>query len=286
LTLPRRAASILAAVVCSLPILGSAGCGLKPVSLPAVPTRPLRAATLQEVVAAYDGYCEKIHSLSASGDLEVRDYRAGKGRRLGVRLVATRGGHLYLKGSIAVVTAVEVVADGERFWFQIPSKKTVWTGRSGAGPRVEDDQAPYYVLRPADLTDALLPEPLAAGAGDTLVLEGEAEAFSVTLARMDGTRGVTRRRIWLERETLLPLRTRNYNERGDVLSEVRLGDWLGEAPRRILVSRPTEGYEAEFTFDKVETNVAVPARAFVPRTPRGYKVIDVDLTKGSSAGGR
>jgi hypothetical protein len=233
-------------------------------------------ATLQEVVAAYDGYCEGIHSLSASGDLEVQDYRAGKGRRFGVRLVATRGGHLYLKGSVAMVTAVEVVADGDRFWFQVAGKKTVWTGRSDVAPRVEDDQAPYYVLRPADLTSALVPEPLAPRPGETMLLEGDREAFSVTLARLSGSGGVARRQVWLERETLQPLRSRRYDERGDLISEVRLGDWLGKAPRRIVVSRPGEGYEALFAFDKVETNVFVPPRAFVPRTPAGYRVIELD----------
>jgi hypothetical protein len=276
LTPPRRAASILAIVFCSLPILGSAGCGLKPVSFPSVPLRPLRAATLEEVVAAYDGYCKGIHSLSASGDLDVRDYRAGRRRRLGVRLVATRGGHLYLKGSVAVMTALEVVADGERFWFQLPSKKTTWTGLSDVPPRVEDDQAPYYVLRPADLISALLLEPLEPRASDMLVLEGDREAFAVTLSRGDGIRAVALRRIWLERDTLLPLRTRTYDERGDVLNEVELGDWLGKAARRIVVSRPAQGYEAAFAFERVETNVSIPARAFVPRIPAGYQVIEVD----------
>jgi len=41
------------------------------------------------------------------------------------------------------------------------------------------------------------------------------------------------------------------------------------------VRRPREGYEALFTFDKAEANVPVPARAFAPRTPEGYKVVEV-----------
>ena len=53
----------------------------------------------------------------------------------------------------------EVVADGQRFWFQVPSRKTVWTGLSGAAHRADSDEAPYYALRPSDVTSALLPEP-------------------------------------------------------------------------------------------------------------------------------
>jgi len=74
------------------------------------------------VTASFDPLaylCQQAHAngietLSASGDLEVRDLRAGRARKLGVRLVASRGGKLYLKGSVAVVTAMEVVADGQR----------------------------------------------------------------------------------------------------------------------------------------------------------------------------
>jgi hypothetical protein len=67
---------------------------------------------------------------------------------VGVRFVAARGGRLYLKGSVLVVTALEVVSDGERFWFQVLSKKTVWTGPNDAGNRAEGaDKAPYYALR-------------------------------------------------------------------------------------------------------------------------------------------
>jgi len=87
--------------------LGAAACtGSRPAP-PAVPFKPLRPATLEQVRAAYDAYCESTTTVSASGDVDVRDRRTGKGRTLGVRLVATRGGKLYLKGSVAVITAID-----------------------------------------------------------------------------------------------------------------------------------------------------------------------------------
>ncbi|HEY6546688.1 MAG TPA: hypothetical protein VI589_02245, partial [Vicinamibacteria bacterium] len=143
--------------------LGPVACATRSLA-PAAPWRPLRAATFEEVVAAYDGLSRRLSSVSAKGDLEVRDLRAGKARRLGVRVLAGRGGRLYVKGSVAVVTALEVVADGQRFWFRVPSKKTVWTGAADAvvDQTAQGEQAPYYALRPADLVEALLPEPLAA----------------------------------------------------------------------------------------------------------------------------
>jgi outer membrane lipoprotein-sorting protein len=246
--------------------------------IPRVEAGPPRAATLDEVVAAYDGYCRGIETLSASGDLDVRDLRAGKARTLGVRVVAARGGRLYVKGSVAVVTALEVISDGARFWFQVPSKKTVWTGAaSEAAPTAaQTEDAPYYALRPADVTSALLPEPLDPGPGEVVLLEADRETFSLSLASLDGARGRVRRRVFLDRRSLRPVRLRSYDARGDLRTEARLQAWTASGPARVDISRPLDGYEAGFTFDRVETNAAVPERAFQPRTPPGYKVVQVE----------
>jgi outer membrane lipoprotein-sorting protein len=246
-------------------------------AIPKVDVAPPRAAGLDEVVAAYDGYCRGIDTLSASGDLEVRDMRAGKARTLGVRLVAARGGRLYLKGTVAVVTGLEVVADGSRFWFQVPSRKTVWTGEAtAAAPRAaETGEGPYYALRPADVTSALLPEPLDPGEAEAVVLEADRETFSLVLARLAGGRGRVRRRVWVDRQTLRPVRLRSYDERGDVRTEARLGSWGPGGPQRVDIARPLDGYEAAFRFDRVEANVVVPERAFTPRTPPEYTVVEV-----------
>jgi len=256
--------------------LALAGCARER-AIAKVAITPPRAASLDEVLAAYDRYCTEARTLSASGDLDVRDLRAGKARKLGVRLVAARGGRLYLKGTVAVVTALEVVADGGRFWFQVPSKKTVWMGGAAeaAPTAAETADAPYYALRPADVTSALLPEPLAPETGETVLMEADREAFSLAVARVEGGRGRVRRRVWLDRQTLRPSRLRLYDERGDVRTEATLAGWTGGGPQRVDIARPLEGYEASFSFDRVESNVPVPDRAFAPRTPADYKVVEV-----------
>jgi outer membrane lipoprotein-sorting protein len=270
LTVLRRAASIVSLG------MALAACA-RARAIPRIDVSAPRAASLDEVVAAYDGYCKGIDTVSASGDLDVRDLREGKARTLGVRLVATRGGRLYLKGSVAVVTALEVVADGSRFWFQVPSKKTVWTGAAAesAPQAAQTENAPYYALRPADVTSGLLPEPLDPGPDETVVMEGDRETFSLALARLQGARGPARRRVFVDRQTLRPVRLRSYDERGDLRTEARLSSWTATGPRRVEISRPLDGYEAAFTFDRVETNVPVPERAFQPRTPPGYTVVEV-----------
>ena len=257
-----------------LVVAAGSGCAGRPTSITAVPARPLRAATLEEVLAAHDAYCRGIDTLSGSGDLEVRDLRAGKARRLGVRVVATRGGRLYLKASVSFVTALEVASDGRRFSFQVPSRKTVWTGRADAVPEAEDEGAPYYALRPADVTAALVPEPLAVGPDEAVVLLGDLETFTLTVG--PGPRGPARRTVAVDRESLRPVRSRRFDESGDIVSEFVYGEVASGPARRVAVRRPREGYEALFAFDEAAVNVSVPERAFTPRTPpEGYEVVEV-----------
>ena len=102
MTLRGLAASIRSGAALSLLVLGACS-GARPAP-PSAPWKPLRAATLEEVLSAYDAYCEAGKTLSASGDLELRDRRTGKGRSLGVRLVAARDGRLYLSVARAAPT--------------------------------------------------------------------------------------------------------------------------------------------------------------------------------------
>jgi hypothetical protein len=237
---------------------------------------------VEEVIAAYDGFCRRLETWSGKGDLDVRDLRAGKARRVGVRVLAGRGGRLYVKGTVAVVTALEIVADGRRFWFRVPSKKTVWTGSAEAGvdEGAEGEQAPYYALRPADVVEALLPEPLAgedaaAEPGRVVVMDADRDAFALTEAFPAGGRGPARRRVVLDRETLLPRAVRSYDQSGSLLREARYSDWRSGQARRILLSRPREGYEAEFVLDEVEVNPTLPEKAFAERKAEGYRVVEV-----------
>ena len=242
---------------------------------PSAPVAPPRSATLEEVRAAYDAYCNGISTISASGDLDVRDQRTGKSQKLGIRLLAARGGRLYIKGSVAIVTALELSSDGARFWFQVPSKKTVWTGSNAAGAQSERDEAPYFALRPGDVVPAFLPEPLKPLPGEVLVFEADRESFSLALARLAEGAGRVRRRVHLRRESLEWSGSRSFDEQGELTSEVSVAGWSDGRPRQVRIERPVEGYSAAFALEKLEANVRVPERAFVPRSPEGYKVIEV-----------
>ena len=79
----------------------------------------------------------------------------------------------------------------------------------------------------------------------------------------------------MDRDTLEPIRLRRYDERGDVETDVTLSAWTAGQPHQIDIRRPAQGYEASLRLDKVERNVPAPERAFAPRTPEGYTVVEV-----------
>jgi len=250
-----------------------------------VAERKLRQATLDEVLGAHERYCSDQTSLIASGELTVADLRKGRSHTIDVHLATRRGGQLYLKGSVAVVTAIELVSDGQRVWFRVPKKKKVWTGSATAAPPAESSEndetgdkeaTPYEALRPRDVTRALLPEPLAPAADESVVFDADETSFSLTLAKVDQGRGLARRRVWLDRETLQLARARYYDQKGDLESEVRFSAWQEDGPRRIKISRPAEGYAATFVFSKRRPNASVPDRAFVPVIPDDYTVVEID----------
>jgi hypothetical protein len=112
--MPRAVMGRLPLPVSGIALLVLSGCASAPAAHDAVPFAPPRQASPAEVLAAWDGYCNGIQTLSASGDLSLRDTRKGKSGQLSVRVVAARGDRLYLKGTVAVVTGVEVSSDGER----------------------------------------------------------------------------------------------------------------------------------------------------------------------------
>jgi hypothetical protein len=106
-------------------------------------------------------------------------------------------------------------------------------------------------------------------------MDADAAAFTLTVASPADGRGPVRRRVSLDRETLRPLRLRGYDAGGDVIADVVLSGWEADAPRRVDIRRPKEGYEASFHFDTVQRNAPAPERAFAPRTPEGYAVVEV-----------
>jgi hypothetical protein len=238
------------------------------------------------VLDAHESYTTGLESFSASGDLTVSDRRAGKAHTIDVRVAARRGGRLYLKGSVAVVTAIELVSDGERVTFRVPRKKKVWTGAADATPPAEagagdsgeeeDESAPYESLRPSDLLRALLPEPLVPTADQGVVLEADERSFSLALVQLEGGRGRVLRRVWLDRETLELSRARHFDETGDLESESRFVAWKDGWPQRVSISRPGEGFAASFVFTSFKPNANVPDKAFVPIIPDDYAVVEID----------
>ena len=219
-------------------------------------------------------------TLSAAGDLEVRDLRAGKARTLGVRLVAARAVELYLKASVAMVTALEVIVRRTALLVPGPVAEDGVDRARRREPRREprDEQAPYYALRARPTSSAaLLPEPLAPGPDEAPPARRRRPGFrALPGSPRPGPARSARRRVLARPRALQPSLDRQLRPAGDL----RVGGPLLGLARRLAPAAgacagPARATRPSFTFDEVEANVPVPERAFAasarPRATRSSR---------------
>ena len=221
--------------------------------------QPPREASLDEVLAAYDLYCDGIDTFKATGEMELRNTRTGRAGRLRFDLVASREG-IRLEQRGGGPGFVLVSRDGE-FALQSAADGRHWRGAADEPlPSLRD--FPLEALRPSDLSSAFVPSPLTAQPDEALFMEGERSRFAVTLTRRRSGHGVARRQVFLERASLRLQRTLSFDEEGNLRSEVSWRSWRDGVPREILVTRPLDGTLARLELDEAEPNAPVPPGSF------------------------
>ena len=152
-------------------------------------------------------------------------------------------GRLYLKGSVAVITALEVVSDGERFWFQVPSKKTVWTGAARARRRTRArTKRPTTPCGPPTSRRRSCRSRSPARGGDASSSRPTARRFTLTLAAPAA--GPRARRgaasPWIARRCSRS-RLRRYDERGDLEHGGHPRRLAEGQPHQVEIRRPVAG---------------------------------------------
>ncbi len=238
----------------------AAGCGssdrdsLRKRELP-----PPREASLDEVLAAYDSFCDGIETFKAAGHMELRNTRTGRTQRLRFDLVASREGIRLEQrdGDPGIV----LVSGGGRFALQSAADGRTWTGPADE-PLPTLGDVPLEALRASDLESAFVPARLTVKADEALVMEGERSHFALTLTRRRSGHAVARRQVVLERASLRPQRMSSFDAEGELRSGVSWRGWRDGVPREILVTRPLDGTLARFELDEAEPNAPVPPGSF------------------------
>jgi hypothetical protein len=218
-----------------------------------------REASLEEVLAAYDLYCDGIETFKAAGEMELRNTRTGRAHRFRFDLLASREG-VRLEQRDAD-TGFVLVSDDGAFALQSRADGRTWRGAADE-PLPSLSDIPLEALRPSDLATAFVPAALTAQSDEALFMEGERSRFALTLTRRRSGHGVAHRQVFLERASLRLQRVLSFDADGNLRSEVSWHRWRDGVPREILVTRPLDGTLARLELDRAAPNAPVAPGSF------------------------
>ena len=214
----------------------------------------------------------RLLSVRIRGTLTFPVLGDGPDRSWALELTLARAGAMRASGTDTGRGPVfEIVSDGARM--TVRDARASEPGESDAlSDPVHDEERPWLSLRPLDLVDAILPQPLprrreeGARGGPMVIIEPRVDGAVVHW--MDGnTQGAPRPRlrVWLSGDALVPARRLYFNAAGRPRLDVRYPGGIDDVhgvPRSIDVLRPDERIEYRIRVDEVEPNPAIGRGVF------------------------
>lgn len=192
-------------------------------------------------------------------------------------------------------TAFDMVSNGQIFKLWIPPKNRYVVGRNDV--KSKDQSQPLENIRPQQIYDALLlPEidsqqeiPVMVGDFET-VIDANGHKIQQPDYELDiihkNNPPYLSRKIVFSRTNLLPDRQFIYNEKGDLVTDVRYDGYkdYGGAnfPSQIEIKRPEEEYDITLTILKLQINEPLSDDKFTLVQPPGAQVVHLDQGPRSS----
>jgi outer membrane lipoprotein-sorting protein len=308
----RVAIASLAALIC--------GCAVshKTVVNPANAPAKLLTASKDDLLGHYNQQAQSITSLNAGVSMKLTAGSAYSGvieqyHEVSGFILASKPANIRVIGQAPVVAKniFDMVSNGEKFDIYIPSKNEFIEGPDNL---TRQASKPIENLRPQHLIDALLWDPIPAGAPILFeeASEGTSHFYILTAIRAasgkDATNGSAvgssdweiSRKIWFDRTNLQIVRVENFTSGGKVISDVHFSNWLPIAApsnstpagstansadsattaiayaHQIAISRPSDDYQLQIEIKKLTINESIPADRFVLVQPPGTKLIHPD----------
>jgi outer membrane lipoprotein-sorting protein len=265
---------------------------------------PLKGATQAELVDIVNQMAERIQSLQATVDIDTSIGGAKKGQVTDYKeirgyVLARKPAMLHMIGLLPIVrtTAFDMVSDGNQFKLWIPPKNRFVIGNNQVETRNPDH--PMENIRPKDIYDALLIEPITDG--EIPVLENGVMIFhdskghrvlqddyEIIVIRMKGeNQGILSRKIVFSRLDLLPHEQYIYDDRGNLVTDAHYAIYKSydgaEFPSRIEIIRPVEEYNITLNILKMEINKPLRDDQFALEQPPGAEVVHLDHASSNAA---
>ena len=252
---------------------------------------PLLTADLDQLAETLRQRYQAIETLNATVDLEptvlspskgeIAEYKDVRGYILIRKPAWIRVVALY---PVVRATAFDMVSDGQGFRLYLPSKSLFLIG-----PNRIDKPSPKKLenLRPEHLLEALLVRP-PSSPSERAVLENWSDmgtpSYILHIIQEVPNRLRLARNIWFDRATLEVTRQRIFDQQGDLETDARYAEWERHGnvafPKRIVITRPKEGYELSLEFQKLAFNEPLDQEKFDLAPPPGVKVQQVSESLG------
>lgn len=257
-------------------------------------TAPLKSATQQELVGAINAQAAKIHTMQATVDIDtsiggvnkgqVTDYKEIRGY-----VLARKPAMLRLIGLMPIVRnrAFDMVSDGMQFKLWIPPKNRFVTGRNDV--ETPNPKQPLESVRPQNLYEAILIREIDPN-DEIAVLENGYETvldskrhrveqpdYEIVVVRRAKTGWFLSRKVLFSRIDLQPHRQFIYDEEGNLVTDVRYGEYKDydgtNFPVQIEIERPREEYDITLNMVKLEFNKTLGDDQFDLQQPPGAEVV-------------
>ncbi|HMK21605.1 MAG TPA: hypothetical protein VK466_04685 [Terriglobales bacterium] len=257
-------------------------------------TAPLRTATQEQLVEAINVQAARIRTLQATVDIDTSIGGARKGsitdyKEIRGYVLARKPAMLRLIGLMPIVRnkAFDMVSDGQQFKLWIPAKNRFVTGRDDV--EIPEPKQPLENMRPQNFYEALLireidPEKEIAVLenGVETVLDAkrhlvEQPDYEILVVRRGKAAWFLSRKIVFSRTDLEPHRQIIYDEQGDVVTDVKYGEYQEydgiRFPVKTEIERPKEEYDITLKIVKLELNKSLTDEQFELQQPPGAELV-------------
>jgi len=247
------------------------------------PLPSYKKATLPELIEKINERNQRIHSLIASLRIEFKPAPSAKFLACSARMLLMKPNKIRLKGYKPLLpTFFLLVSDGESYWFAIPSRKKVYTGRAdipsplkvlSSGTGTEE----MVRLKPKAIIDALLLDKIQLGENKYAFLDILPNFYIINVVKKDSDGLHSERRIWIERKELTIEHHQLFDERGRLVSEVYFRNYRDFGailfPKLVFIKRPFERVNLRLTFGNIKVNEEISPDAFNYQVPPDMEIV-------------
>ena len=265
-------------------------------------TAPLKSATQKELVDAINSQAAKIQTMQATVDIDTSVGGVNKGRVTDYKeirgyVLARKPSMLRLIGLMPIVRnrAFDMVSDGKEFKLWIPPKNRFVTGSNEV--ETPNPKQPLESIRPQNLYEAILIREIDPN-DEIAVLENGYETvldskrhqveqpdYEIVVVRRGKQGWFLSRKIVFSRIDLRPHRQFVYDEQGNLVTDVRYGEYKDydviTFAKQIEIERPQEEYDITLNFIKLEFNKPLTDDQFVLEQPAGAEVVHLERPQSS-----